>query len=227
MTDQKNALPALLLALTVTTGMVDAVSVLGLGHVFTAIVTGNVVFLGLSLAGVPGYSPWRSLAAIAAFILGAAAGGRLGFALDRSRRRWLMTVAAIESAIFFAAAILAIGYDAEALTPESRLYLLIGMVAFAMGIHNATARRLAVPDLLTSVLTLTLTGLGADSTLAGGTNPRFARRLMSIAATLIGAFVGAALTRSVGIAWPLAIIGAITLTATGAYAMHPESLKSV
>ncbi len=81
-------------------------------------------------------------------------------------------------------------------------------------------RRLAVPDLTTTVLTLTFTGLAADSPLAGGSNPRWRRRVASVAAMLGGAIVGALLVRSVGLAWPLALIGAVTLLATLAYVAH-------
>src|SRR2546428_13703982 len=90
------SLPQLLLVLTVTTGLIDAVSVLGLGRVFTANMTGNVVFLGFALARVPGFSLVRSLAALAAFLAGAVIGGRLrvpfrGLRPDRPRpppARW-------------------------------------------------------------------------------------------------------------------------------------------
>jgi len=85
-----------------------------------------------------------------------------------------------------------------------------------MGVRNATARRLAVPDLTTTVLTLTLTGLAADSRLAGGGNPRWARRVASVAAMLGGAIVGGwlVLRESGGLGLPLVLTGAITLIAT-------------
>src|SRR2546426_484492 len=182
--EQPASVPLLLLLLTVTTGLIDAVSVLGLGRVFTANMTGNVVFLGFALARVPGFSLVRSLAALAAFLAGAVIGGRLAIRLEGSRGRWLATVAAVESSLLFAAALTAIGYDGEHLAPVARLYSLIGLTAVAMGLRNATVRRLAVPDLTTTVLTLTLAGLGADSSLAGGSNPRFARRVRSVAGKL-------------------------------------------
>src|SRR2546427_445595 len=97
------SLRLLLLLLTVTTGLIDAVSVLGLGRVFTANMTGNVVFLGFALARVPGFSLVRSLAALAAFLAGAVIGGRLAIRLEGSRGRWLATVAAVESSLLFAA----------------------------------------------------------------------------------------------------------------------------
>jgi len=214
-------LTALLLALTITTGLIDAVSVLGLGRVFTANMTGNIVFWGFAIAGVPAFSQSRALAALAAFLVGAVIGGRLGARLDGSPRRWLFTVGVVESSVLFAAALAARGYDREALAPVARLYSLITLTAVAMGIRNATVRRLAVPDLTTTVLTLTLTGLGADSWLAGGNNPRWGRRVASVAAMLGGAIVGAMLVVSVGLAWPLALSGTLTLLATLAYVAPP------
>ena len=65
-----------------------------------------------------------------------------------------------------------------------------------MGIRNATIRKLAVPDLTTTVLTLTVTGLAADSSLAGGGNPRWQRRAGSVIAMFVGAGLGAVLIRN-------------------------------
>jgi uncharacterized membrane protein YoaK (UPF0700 family) len=92
--------------------------------------------------------------------------------------------------------------------PDRQLvqYALIVLLAVAMGLQNATARRLTVPDLTTTVLTLTLTGLAADSTLAGGNNPRPARRLAATVTMLVGAAVGAILVLH------FAVIAALALT---------------
>jgi uncharacterized membrane protein YoaK (UPF0700 family) len=60
-----------------------------------------------------------------------------------------------------------------------------------MGAQNAVVRRLAVPDLTTTVLTLTITGISADSRLAGGGGSKAGRRLVSAASMFIGALVGA------------------------------------
>jgi uncharacterized membrane protein YoaK (UPF0700 family) len=80
-----------------------------------------------------------------------------------------------------------------------------------MGMRNATVRRLGVADLSTTVLTMTLTGLGADSRLAGGTSIRSQRRVASVAAILAGAALGALLVEHVGLVWPLVLSGGITL----------------
>src|ERR1700757_2252621 len=101
----RHPLSLALLTLTVSTGLVDAVSYLGLGHVFTANMTGNVVFLGFAAVGVKGLSVARSLVSLAAFLLGALIGGRIATTRgDGPRRRWLLPVAIGEGALLLAAA---------------------------------------------------------------------------------------------------------------------------
>src|SRR5438094_2603382 len=105
MAEKPAALPALLLVLTITTGLIDAVSVLGMGRVFTANMTGNIVFLGFALAGATEFSISRHLAALAGFAAGAAAGGRIGMTMAHApRRRWLLATALLEVGFLFAAA---------------------------------------------------------------------------------------------------------------------------
>src|SRR5437899_3414811 len=97
---QPASLPLLLLLLTVTSGLVDAVSVLGLGRVFTANMTGNVVFLGFAVAGIPGFSIARAVVSLVGFVVGAMLGGRLGVAMaGMARRHWLLTVAVVEAGL--------------------------------------------------------------------------------------------------------------------------------
>ena len=217
-------LPWVLGVLTVTTGLMDAVSVLGLGRIFTANMTGNIVFLGFAAAGIPGFSVARAVVSVVGFVVGALLGGRLGVAMAGvARRRWLLSVAVVESGLCFVAAWVGIGYELVTFTPVPTLYTLIVLTAVAMGLRNATVRRLAVPDLTTTVLTLTLTGLAADSTLAGGRNPRLGRRLTAVLAIFAGSAVGAVLVSLGGLAPPLVVTGACILLVTIAYTAHPAS----
>ena len=188
--DPHRPLPPLLLGLTVVTGLVDAFSYLVLGHVFVANMTGNVVFLGFALAGASGFSLAASLVALAAFGLGALAGGRLGTHLG-AHRGWLLAVAAAVEAVLVAAAVViaAVGNPGSG----AARYLLIVLLGVATGTQNAAARRLAVPDLTTTVLTLTITGIFADGRLAGGAASKVGRRLVSIASMFVGGLVGAML----------------------------------
>ena len=218
-------LPLLLVLLTLTTGLVDAVSYLGLGRVFTANMTGNIVILGFALAGAKGFSVSSSLLALGAFVVGAAGGGRIGaWMASGPRHKWLLSVAVVETLLLFAAAVAARGLHVVA--SDSSRPPVIALTAIAMGLRNATVRRLAVPDLTATVLTLTLTGLAADSWFAGGTNPRPARRIGAVAAMLAGAFLGGVMVLHSGLFWPLVVAAAVTMLIVVAYASHPSARRS-
>lgn len=205
----------LLLLLSVTTGMVDAASVLGLGKVFTANMTGNVVFLGFAASGALGFKVAPYVMALASFLVGATIAGRIGRPSRRgSERRWLMVSAVVETVLLLAAAAVALGFDVATQSPEARLFAIIALTGLAMGYRNATIRQLKVADLTTTVLTLTLTGLGADSAAAGGDNPNWQRRIAAVAALFIGAAIGAYLLLNVGLAAPLALAAALVLFGT-------------
>src|SRR3954451_20781664 len=222
--DRTDPLPLVLIALSAVTGLVDAVSVLGLGQVFVANMTGNTVFLGFAVGGAPGFEVPRYVVALLAFLAGALAGGWVANAFAQSTRRWwLLTVASVEAILFWIAAVVALGYDAGSLLPSSRLFTLIALTALAMGLRNATVRRLKVPDLTTTVLTLTLTGLAADSSLSGGENRNWRRRVAAVIAIFVGAVVGAMLVRTSGLVVPLVITGAVVIVVTLAYSLHPAS----
>ncbi|MFF2012319.1 YoaK family protein [Streptomyces sp. NPDC058195] len=189
--DRHGPLPPLLLTLTVVTGLVDAVSYLGLGHVFVANMTGNVVFLGFALVGAPGLSALASVVALVAFLTGALAGGALGRRYTAHRGRLLKAATAVQT-LLFVVAVVAASVTAGQVTAGVQYTLVVSLGA-AMGVQNAVARRLGVPDLTTTVLTLTLTGLAADSAVAGGAGPRAGRRILSVLAMFLGALGGAAL----------------------------------
>lgn len=153
--------------------------------------TGNVVFLGFSAAGASGLSVVGSLVAIACFLPGGVVAGRLAARFGNRRLSQLRAATGIQL-LLFAGAILVAATSGDNVGSESR-YALIILLALAMGVQNATARRLAVPDLTTTVLTLTLTGIAADSQLAGGSGANTGRRLLSVTAMLLGATIGALL----------------------------------
>lgn len=196
-------LPPLLIALTLVTGLVDAFSYLVLGHVFVANMTGNVVLLGFALIGEPGFSILASAIAIASFSVGALVGGILGSRLAHRRDRLLSFAASIQ-AILFAVAVAFAALSRNSVQGGYR-YSLIAVLAVAMGIQNAAARKLAVPDLTTTVLTLTITGVAADSSIAGGSGSKSGRRFISVGAMLAGAVVGAALVLHSRLYYPLVI----------------------
>jgi uncharacterized membrane protein YoaK (UPF0700 family) len=176
----RHPLTRALLVLTLTTGLVDAVSYLGLGRVFTANMTGNIVLLGFGIAGSGGLPVVAPLVSLAAFLIGSGAGGVLARRLESRHAQHMARALGLEVSLIGAAAVVAAVTDVRpyALSGD----VVIAMLALGMGIRNATVRRLAVPDLTTTVLTMTLTGLAADARSAGGSGQGSARRTAAVLA---------------------------------------------
>src|ERR1700733_419317 len=188
----EEVIPYALLGMTAVTGLVDAVSFLSLGHVFTANMTGSIVFLAFATAHLSVLSIARSLMALLGFLVGAILGGRImARASADSQIRFAAQAFLLEVAFLFAASFSGIGYRDDLLENSFRPFALIALTALAMGTRNAAVRKLAIPDLTTTVLTLTITGIGADSSLANGNNPKLARRAAAVVAMFLGAALGA------------------------------------
>lgn len=197
-----------LAALTVVSGIVDAVSYLGLGHVFTANMTGNVVLIGFALAGAPGFSLAASATALGAFVVGAAAGGRIGLRIP-GKRSLLVTAVTIEAVLTVVAAVIAA--SVAVLGAGWPRFTVIAVLAFAMGIRNSVVRRMGVADMTTTVVTTTLTGLAAESSFGGGHNPNASRRATSVVCMFAGALVGAAFVVHVHPGAALGLAAALTV----------------
>lgn len=206
---------ALLALLTVVSGVADAASYLDLGHVFVANSTGNLVFLGFAAAGASGLSVSASLVALAGFLLGALVGGRLSIQERADQARWLRRVLAVEFVLVAVAAAFAIAIGHAG----NDRFALIAPLAIALGLQNATARALAVPDMTTTVMTLTLTGLAADSRWAGADSPRWRRRTGAVLLMLSGAFVGAVLVLHVNLPAALGLMLALIASARLVYGL--------
>jgi uncharacterized membrane protein YoaK (UPF0700 family) len=203
-----------MLLLTILTGVVDAVSILSLGRVFVANMTGNVVFVGFALAGATGFSLAASLSALAGFLAGAAIGGAAGERLGAHRGRLLAAITSGEFVLLLVAVVTAAAAG-PALGAGARDGI-AALAALAMGAQNAAVRRLGVFDLTTTVLTMTLTGIAADTR----QHDRFAvvRRVLAVAAMLAGAAGGAVLVLDVStvaaLASAAALVGVVAAYAT-------------
>lgn len=206
-------LPPLLVMLTFVTGLVDAVSYLGLDRVFVANMTGNVVFLGFALAGDVQLSATASLLAAGAFVAGAWLGGRIAPRVARPLRLFALLVGA-HAVLVAAALLLDLAVDAR--------HILIVLLALGMGLQNAVVGKLAVPDLTTTVLTRTLTGLASDRL-----GPASVRRSVSVAAMFAGALAGGLLQLRHGTAAALApalvLLTAVTVAAALPGATAPRA----
>ncbi len=218
----RHPLARALLILTFTTGVVDAVSYLGLGHVFTANMTGNIVLLGFGIAGSGGLPVLSPIVSLAAFLLGAAIGGRLAMGSVRRHPEHLARALAIEVGMVGAAALLALAIDVR--PGQLSGNLVIALLALAMGVRNSTVRRIGVADLTTTVLTMTLTGLAADSPLAGGSGAGSLRRVIAVLAMLCGAIAGALLLKT-SLAVPLAAAAVLALLTWAVYVPAARRLQ--
>jgi uncharacterized membrane protein YoaK (UPF0700 family) len=203
-------LPPLLVALTVVTGLVDSFSYLVLGHVFVANMTGNVVFLAFALAGAKGFSFAASALALVAFAVGAVLSGRIVTHLGPRRGRILAVTATFQAAVTAAAVI--IGWTVVDPGVGAGRYVLVALLGLGAGLQNGTARKLAVPDLTTTVLTQTIAGAAFDSRLGGGTDSRLGRRGLSVVAMFLGALVGA--LAELKVSQPLGLLLATVLLVT-------------
>jgi uncharacterized membrane protein YoaK (UPF0700 family) len=219
-------LPEMLLALTLITGLVDAVSILALGRVFVANMTGNVVFAGFAIVGAPGFSLAASLFALAGFLAGAEVGGTLTTRVGHDRALHMRAAIGVELALVaIALTIAAASGDPAAahgtldITGEpfagGIADAIAAILAVAMGIQNSAARNLAVPDLTTTVLTMTLTGIGADKSTGHRGHVTLARRLLAVATMLAGGVIGAYLVLNVSAVAPLALATGLLAIAAG------------
>lgn len=229
-------LPELLLALTVVTGLVDAVSILALGRVFVANMTGNVVFAGFAVVGAPGFSLSASLFALAGFLIGAILGGMLATRLGHDRAEHLRAVTAAEL-LLVAISLVVAATSGDPAVGHGTLHLVAArnspsqggsapafsaaitdvlalLLAWALGIQNAAARKLAVPDLTTTVLTMTLTGIGADARTGRRAHVTLSRRLLAVATMLAGGILGAWLVLQVSAVVAMAVAAFVLLVTT-------------
>jgi len=205
-------LPALLLLMTTATGLVDAVSVLGLGRVFVANMTGNVVFLGFAVAGFPGFALAASLGALGGFLVGALVGGRLVTARGVARGRLLRDTVLAEIVLLLVATALLLPVPAA---PSSLVATLVAsLAAVALGLQNATVRHVAVPDLTTTVLTMTLTGIAADVRTTG--RAVVTRRVLAVLTMFVGAVIGALLVQNTRLVWALAPVPLVLVVVVAA-----------
>jgi uncharacterized membrane protein YoaK (UPF0700 family) len=180
-----------LLLLTFATGLVDAVSVLVLGHVFVANMTGNVIFLGFWFVPHSGVDMTAAVVAFASFVAGTVLGGRLSRHLYVRRR--LTVGLGIEVVMLVTLSILS-GAGVLDYHDKTKLILIAGL-AVTFGSQNATARQFGIQELSTTVLTSTIVGIGFDSRLAGGTGHREKLRYSVVLTMCAGALVGATMTR--------------------------------
>jgi uncharacterized membrane protein YoaK (UPF0700 family) len=216
---------ALLVALTVSSGAVDAISWLAFGKVFSAFMTGNIVLLGFGVAGAPGPPVLRAASSLAAFGLGAALGGRLVMPA-RSDGTWprrvtlALALAFLVEALFLA---LWLGVDAQPTSGEANW--LIAIMAFAMGIQTAAVFSLGVRAVFTTAATATWAALMGDLS-QWSESAADRRRLASVLVGLFAGAVAGGLLMTHAPSWapalPLVLSGAVVAVAARRFSAMPS-----
>lgn len=204
----------LMIVLTFATGVGDAVGYLGLDKVFVGNMTGNIVIIGMALAGSSGLPLFGPLIALAGFSAGAAGAG---WVLRGPELRWTWRVSAIlgaSSLILITVSAAAWMFDGQ-LSPIQKNVFATAM-AFEMGLQACVARRLAVRDMTTVVVTSTLVSFAGESLVGRPKGRVWNRRLAAVTAILAGALTGAALQHvHLGLAMAAASCLTIGMTVTG------------
>jgi len=198
----------MMMVLTFVTGLVDAVGFLGLDRVFVGNMTGNIVILGMAVAGADDLPVLGPAIALATFTIGAYIGGMV---LRRRRKEWSGGVSLLLLTGALVLALLGVAYLLPDWAESDVLELIASSTtAAAMGMQAAVARSLAVADVTTVVVTSTLTSLASESLVAGGVKGVWNRRFAAIAIIFGGALVGALLLR-LGVAVPLMLAAVLTV----------------
>lgn len=206
----------LLISLTFASGAVDATSYLGLGRVFTANMTGNLVLFGLGIARVQGLEVLRSGMAFVGYVLGVAVAARV-LGRGGSKELWTFRVTAVLILETLMLGALSAGWLATSAAPvRPWLEVLIGCSGAAMGMQSTAAQRLAVPSVSTTYVTGTLTSLAAELALFGHPSGGWPLRAGVVVVLAFGAGIGALiLLRAplLGPVLPMLVVAGVTATA--------------
>ena len=208
---------ALVIVLTLVTGSTDAIGLIRLGGVFTSVMTGNMVFLGIATAEHNGSIALHTGVAFAAYVLGSFIGARVaGHAPKDETHLWprsIVVALAVELAVV---AVFAVWWELLHGTPSPHItYALLGLNAAALGVQSAAVLRFGVHGLSTTYLTGTLTQFVAGLTKRG--DPLQVRSGLILLALIIGALLGAVTALHAPLFAPLVPLGALTIVVVGAW----------
>lgn len=207
-----------LVVLAAGAGAVDAISYVGLGRVFTANMTGNIVLLGVAVGGGATSEVIRSGTAFLAFVAGVLAAILLTRE-SRNDRSWSAGLKVALGLETISQAALLAGWLASAAHPGNALKtVLVGLSALAMGLQSGAVVALGVGGVSTTYVTGTLTGLIGELATLKGSRRDWARRGLVLVAVLLGAICGGLLLRDARRAAPvLPLVATSLVLVTGAY----------
>jgi uncharacterized membrane protein YoaK (UPF0700 family) len=208
--ERDGPLAGLLIVLTVASGLIDGTTLLRLGHVFGAAMTGNLLFIGVALAGAPGFSVTTSLTALGAFVTGSFVAKLIIDHTSSDRGRLLRDAAAFQLAALAVSTII-VGAVGNTPGPGAR-YPLLALISAAMGVQMAAVRELGVREVTTTVLTTTLSTLIIDLHPSTWRAVSGQLRVLAILVEVLGAAVGALFVLNVATWTSLGLAAAVVAT---------------
>jgi uncharacterized membrane protein YoaK (UPF0700 family) len=219
-----------LMVLTFSSGMVDAVGFIALGHVFCALTTGNVLFLGLAVAGEVQVAVSNTATALTSFACGLGLGHWMLVTLEGRGKRWFRGAIGAEAVAMLAAAAASWGLVAQApghLT--GRHYVVVALLSLAMGARAATTQRVAVPGMSTILITTALALLfGRRRTAGPGSTPTAHRwRYLGAVLSIFAGATAGTLLLHLGVTAPLlvAAVCAVVVSLTAGPAAGPAGAR--
>jgi uncharacterized membrane protein YoaK (UPF0700 family) len=226
--DRQSMRDLLLVALTVASGAVDAISYFGLGKIFSAFMTGNIVFLGFGVAEIEGPDVVPVIVALSMFTVGAYVGLRFTTPRSNESGLWPPAVTVLLFLVAVAEASFLVVWLSTAGHPSTEVAdVLIALFSLAMGIQTAAVRSLGVQGVFTTAGTFTLVAFAG--TFAGSRSRSEMHRLAGVLLGLVaGAVAGGLLflhARSYAPALPL-VITVLVLLAGRAMQRSRESLTA-
>jgi uncharacterized membrane protein YoaK (UPF0700 family) len=208
---------ALVITLTIVTGSVDAIGLLRLGGVFTSVMTGNMVFLGIAASERSGSIALHTGVAFALYILGSFLGARVaGHPPDNESHLWPRSVVNALSLELCVITVFAVWWELVHGTPSPDIsYALLGLNAMALGIQSSAVLRFGVSGLSTTYLTGTLTQFVANFTKKEA--PIQVRSGLILLALIVGAGLGALCALHAPLVAPIVPLGALGIVVAGAW----------
>jgi uncharacterized membrane protein YoaK (UPF0700 family) len=215
---------ALVIILTVVTGSSDAIGLIRLGGVFTSVMTGNMVFLGMSAAEKSGSIALHTGVAFLLYIVGSFFGARVaGHAPPDETHPWprpIVWALVLELGVL---ALFTVGWELAHGAPSSNVtYALLGLNAMALGVQSAAVLRFGLHGLSTTYLTGTLTQFIAGFTKRD--EPVQVRSGLILLMLIVGAGLGALLALHDPLLAPVVPVGALVIVVVGAWASFHRSM---
>jgi uncharacterized membrane protein YoaK (UPF0700 family) len=189
--------------LALVTGATDATAFEKLGNVFTSVMTGNLVLLGLALGKGTMRPVVHVILALTAYVVGTMLGGRIAGRPEDRDGHWplRLTIAlCLEFALFVG---FAIAWELHGDHASGALQVCLLMTcAVALGVQSSATLRLGMSGLSTTYLTGTLTNV-VHAAVHGRFGEESARGTLVLLALVSGAVLGGALALKVPAAAPI------------------------